>query len=106
MSKDQSPHHAAIAGWCKAFEEKWGVKYIFTAADAVAVKRFLATGMTGEQLVNNAKKAWDAPRIPAFWNCNKQSATIHSFVAAHPKIIIELSSLAPEEIDYSKGFRK
>jgi hypothetical protein len=106
MSKSESPHHAAIAAWCEAFEKRWGVKYIFTGADAAALKRFLATGMTGEQLVENAKKAWDAPNIRAFWACKNQSATIHSFVAAHGKIVIELSKLVEDRIDYSKGFQQ
>lgn len=70
-------HQAFIVGWQHNYKVRWSVDYFFKGGrDGKAVKELLALGITRIDLLEIAKKAWDA-NPPTFET--KQAQTIHGF---------------------------
>jgi hypothetical protein len=85
-------HQELIDRWCIAFKERFRSPYVVQGGkDGIAVKRLLASGVTAEDAISNAKKAWDMIESPKLWNCNNQSSTLAGFAGAYSKIVVELS---------------
>ena len=86
-------HQQVIDNWCRDFEAKFGVKYLFQGRDARAVKTLLSTGLTPEQIQQLVVKAWAAPIGPKFWNCNRRTMTVCDFCSAVNKIQVEVQQV-------------
>lgn len=94
--KTNPNHQLTIDLWVQAFEQRFKLKYLFAGGrDGRAVKQLLALGLTPEQIVRTAERAWSAPQGPKFWNCNNRASTLSDFAAALNKINIELLALQP-----------
>ena len=90
-------HKELIDRWCAAYQERFKSPYVFQGGkDGVAVKKLLASGIDVDSAIANAKRAWDLPRFPKFWNCNTQASTLAGFVGAYSKIVVELSNTWPK----------
>lgn len=89
-------HKELIDRWCVAYQERFKSPYVFQGGkDGTAVKKLLASGIDVDSAISNAKRAWDLPILPKFWNCNTQASTLAGFVGAYSKIVVELSNTKP-----------
>lgn len=60
--KPLCPHNQLIELWCKAFESRFGAKYVFLGKDAQAVKRLLAIDYGADpvtHVMKIARAAWE-----------------------------------------------
>jgi hypothetical protein len=56
-------HQAFTDGWCRRFEGRFRFKYVFAGGkDGTAVKKLASLGMTAEEILTLAEKAWDSPK--------------------------------------------
>lgn len=87
-------HKKAIELWCEAYKKKFGVPYVFDGGkDGRAVKELLQTGITPQDLVSLAEKAWSySTGIHAgrSWNCVNLSKSLHALRHAWPSLVNEI----------------
>lgn len=80
-----------VEGWSAAYEADRGVKYVFGGAkDGTAVKRLAAIGLSSDELLAMARRAWKQ-RGKAFFYCEKV-VTIATFAAFFNQVRAELSA--------------
>jgi phage replication O-like protein O len=81
-----------IDGWCLAYQETYGEKYIVAGErDGPSVKRLLASnGASPEDYLALAKRAWDSPSDSDHFWCNHHARTIAMFCSRIMEIKGEL----------------
>ena len=93
-----NPHTQTIDLWVEAFQNKFGVKYIFTGGkDGKSVKALLEAGMSPEEIRDLAVRAWNAPAGAKFWNCHHRCLTICDFTSVINKVRAELATTTTVE---------
>lgn len=98
----ETDHHLLIRLWDEGFKAHFGFKYLFSAADAAAVKRVLKVH-TPEKVMEMAEAAWAVKSERPFWHCFHMSRSLLKFVAAINEIGAELAQMRPaEKVDYTK----
>ncbi len=92
-------HKRFVELWVKAYEERFGDAYAFQGAkDGAAVKWLLgSSGLTPEELIDLAGRAWSKAGSRAHFNC-RRAITIAGLRGAWNEIRRELSAGEPKRV--------
>lgn len=92
-AKPTENHNGFIKAWADAYQAAFGVAYLFAGGkDASAVKRLLASGLSGSDLLALAQAAW---KKPGAFNC-KQAVSIAGFASRLNEIRAEVGAAKPK----------